>query len=400
MHDFNRAKPSIRRRLRASLLALLGLALGTAWSAAAHARAFQVACNVVSLNEAMQEASTNAEEDVVWLAPSCLYPLTGILIAYPDSGLPLTIEGAGATISGQNQRTAFLVNPGATLYLNNLTVTQGKAGPTASGDGGAIYNAGSLTLTRSTVSNSQALTGGGIFNAGGTARLTLIQSSVTGNTAGAHGGGIRNLDGRLTLIDSTVSGNATASVNGLGGGIHNDDSSAVARAIATLSNCTISGNSAQFGAGLLNGNGQMTVSHCTIADNTTIGGGNGGAVFHVNSTGTARLKLGNSILANTQGGGLDCARNPSLPTNVITTTGDNLVEDASCLLAGAWNGDPKLGSLTGSPAYRPLLAGSPVIDLAAQTANCSGVDQRGAQRPQDGNADGAARCDLGAYEAP
>ena len=50
MHDSNRAKPSIRRRLRAPLLALLGLALGTAWSAAAHARAFQVACNVVSLN--------------------------------------------------------------------------------------------------------------------------------------------------------------------------------------------------------------------------------------------------------------------------------------------------------------------------------------------------------------
>jgi hypothetical protein len=381
------------------MLALLGLALGTAWSAAAHARAFQVACNVVALNEALQEASTNSEEDVVSLAPSCLYALTGILIAYPDNGFPLTIEGAGSTISGQSQRTAFLVNTGATLYLNDLTVTQGKAGPTASGDGGAIYNAGSLTLTRSTVSNSQALTGGGIFNANGNASLTLIQSSVTGNAAGAHGGGIRNLDGRLTLIDSTVSGNSTGP-NGIGGGIYNDDSAVFARASATLSNCTISGNSAQFGAGVFNANGKVTVSHCTLADNTTVGGGTGGAVFHTNDTGNARLKLGNSILANTQGGGLDCARNPSVATNVITTTGDNLIEDASCLLPGAWSGDPKLGSLTGSPGYRPLLPGSPVIDLAAQSANCAGVDPRGALRPQDGNADGTARCDLGAYEAP
>jgi hypothetical protein len=379
--------------------ALVAVAIGMTWSAAAHARAFEVACNVSALYEAMNEASANGEEDVLWLAQSCLYPLTGILLAYADSGFPLTIEGNGSTISGQNQRTALLVNPGATLYLTELTVTQGRAGPTASGDGGAIYNAGSLTLTRSTVSNSVARSGGGIFNVAD-ASLTLIQSTIAGNTASENGGGIRNQDGRLTLIQSTVSGNAANGQSGMGGGVYNEDSSVMpARATATLSNSTISGNASRFGAGFFNDEGKATVSNCTLADNTTVGGGNGGGIYQRNYSGNARLRLGNSILANTQGGGYECVRDPSLPSNTITPSGDNLIEDGSCQIAGGWSGDPKLGDLTGSPAYRPLLAGSPVIDLA-QNTNCSGVDQRGATRPKDGNADGSFLCDLGAYEAP
>jgi hypothetical protein len=399
VQDSHRASRSILGRHPAALRALVALAIGVIGSAEAHARAFQVACDVSALYQAMNEASANGEEDVLWLARSCVYPLTGILIAYPDAGFPLTIHGNGSTISGQNQRTAFLVNPGATLSLHDLTVTQGRAGPTASGDGGAIYNAGSLTLTRSTVSNSLARTGGGIFNAAG-ASSTLIQSTVAGNTAGENGGGIRNQDGRLTLIQSTVSGNAANGQNGMGGGVYNDDSSTIpGRATATFSNCTISGNASRFGAGLMNDEGRATVGNCTIADNTTVGGGNGGGIYHRNYSGNARLRLGLSILANTQGGGYECVRDPSVPGNAITPTGDNLVEDASCQIANAWSGDPKLGDLTDSPAYRPLLAGSPVIDLG-QNTNCAGVDQRGSARPKDGNADGSILCDLGAYEAP
>ncbi|RIL07479.1 MAG: hypothetical protein DCC71_02860 [Proteobacteria bacterium] len=399
MRDAHREGRSTLLRRPAPLLALVAFAIGTTWSAAVHARAFQVACDVSALYEAMNEASANGEEDVLWLARSCQYPLTGILIAYPDGGFALTVQGNGSTISGQNQRTAFLVNPGATLFLNDVTVTQGRAGPTASGDGGAIYNAGSLTLTRSTVSDSVARSGGGIFNVAG-ASLTLIESTVAGNTAGENGGGIRNQDGRLTLIQSTVSGNAANGQNGMGGGVYNEDTSGMpARATATLSNCTISGNASRFGAGLMNDEGKATVSNCTLADNTTVGGGNGGGIYHRNYSGNARLRLGLSILANTQGGGLECARDPSVPSNAITPTGDNLVEDASCQIANSWSGDPKLGELTGSPAYRPLLAGSPVIDLG-QNTNCAGVDQRGAARPKDGNADGSLLCDLGAFEAP
>jgi hypothetical protein len=389
------------RLLLTTLLVGVALAILTAWASVAHAKTFNVPCDVAALNDAMAAASFNDEEDVLWLAPSCVYPLTGILIAYPDGGFPLTINGSGATLSGKNERTAILVNQGATLYLENVTVTEGSAGVPATGDGGAIYNAGTLTLTHSTVSQSRAVTGGGILNEEN-ASLTLIESTVSGNTASQDGGGILNRKGRLTLIGSTVSGNSALGSSGVGAGIYNRSSFSGARAIANLTNSTISGNSSRFGAGIYNGEGVVTVSHCTISDNTMLGGGNGGGLYNQNYSGLGSLKLGNSIVANSiaeVGGGYDCVRDPFLPENPITPFGGNLIGDGSCEVVGAFAADPKLGPLTGSPAYHPLLPDSPAIDLA-QNPNCPGFDQRGAPRPKDGNGDSLVICDLGAFEAP
>ena len=397
MCDF-RLESRDRRQPRAR--ALVALALVALAPAMAQARAFQVGCNEAELRQAMDAAGFNDEEDVLWLAPDCVYPLKGILVAYPDGGAPITIEGGGARVSGQGQRTILLVSPGAQVYVNDLTFTEGRAGPTASGDGGAIYTAGALTLTRSTVSLSVAYTGGGIYNAQN-ASLTLVQSTVNANTATTNGGGIRNLEGRLTVIDSTLTGNFAGGSDGLGGAIYNDDpSSSPARAVATLANCTISGNASRFGAGIFNDQGRVTVSHCTIAHNTAIGGGSGAGIYHRNYSGTGLFRIGHSIVSDSSGGTVECLRDPSNPSNLITPTGDNLIEDGSCQMPGVWSGDPKLGPLTGKPAHHPLLAGSPVVDLPTQTANCTGTDQRGALRPKDGNGDGLARCDLGAYEAP
>jgi hypothetical protein len=43
------------------------------------------------------------------------------------------------------------------------------------------------------------------------------------------------------------------------------------------------------------------------------------------------------------------------------------------------------------------LSGSPVVDAGTNT-DCAGQDQLGVPRPQDGDLDGDAVCDIGAIE--
>jgi hypothetical protein len=98
----------------------------------------------------------------------------------------------------------------------------------------------------STVSGNSAGTvdkvrdGGGIYN--GSGALTLTNSTVSGNSAERDGGGIYNF-GTVTLTNSTVSENTSG---GYSGGIYN-------RGTATLTNTTVSGNRGRWGGSIYNG---------------------------------------------------------------------------------------------------------------------------------------------------
>jgi hypothetical protein len=123
-------------------------------------------------------------------------------------------------------------------------------------------------------------TEGGILN-GGT--LTVSNSTVSGNSAG-YGGGISN-GGTLTLDNSTIGDNSAhgggGDYFGYGGGILNNGT-------LTAINSTVTGNSAHDGGGIYNLYGIfITLTNCTISGN------DGGGIYQYSGT----LTLDNSTVS-------------------------------------------------------------------------------------------------------
>jgi parallel beta-helix repeat protein len=98
------------------------------------------------------------------------------------------------------------------------------------------------------------------------ADVSMSGMAITGGMS-SFGGGVQN-NGTATLTDCTVSGNTAT---GNGGGIGN-----FSNATATLTDCTVTGNSAPFGGGGIdNSGGTVTLTNCILSGNTTTGSGGG-----------------------------------------------------------------------------------------------------------------------------
>ena len=99
--------------------------------------------------------------------------------------------------------------------------------------------------------------------------LTLTNSTVSGNSAPFDGGGIWNF-GTLTLTNSTVSGNSATDpfIGGFGGGIHSQGT-------LTLSNSTVSGNGAGLHGGGIYNIFILTLTNSTVSGNTANDRGGG-----------------------------------------------------------------------------------------------------------------------------
>jgi CSLREA domain-containing protein len=368
-----------------------------------------------SLREAIMAANTDSAvdscapgsgDDTVFL-PSGTYSISiaggnedGSASGDLDVTADVTIAGEGASasiIDGGGLDRVFDIDPAATgarVAISGVTIQNGLAAPSGLGSrGGGILNRGTLSVDRSMIRSNTGSTldvaGAGIYNIGA---LTLTDSTVAGNgrtSQGVSGGGLGNADGAtMTIRRSTLVGNSTGS---FGGGIDS-------RGVLTIENSTISGNLGFYGGGISNNiGGRTTVINCTITANR--------AAFGGGILNNSQVSVKNSIVAlNTAAGsGGDCLGG-------ITSAGHNLDSDGTCGLAvpGDVSGtDPHLGPLAdngGLTATHALTATSPAVD-AGNPTGCSdqnGVpltsDQRGVARPLDGNGDGAALCDIGAFE--
>ena len=374
----------------------------------------------------------------------------------------ITISGPGSNSltvrpsSGSFFRV-FDVMPSHSITIQGITISFGYAG---SAQGGGIYLDEHVTATIADcvlTNNYTGDIGGAIFIDGysGGAMLTVLNSTIMGNTAGTmdnggSGAGIYSSADALTIIDSTISNN-TAWIGGIdlsggnGGGINNENgtlnisNTTISSNLAgvsgggisgygtmTITNSTISGNVAGFtqpgeagvGGGIWN-SGALTITNCTISDNdahgsTFKGGGVGGGIYSANGS----ADIGNSTLSGNRaevhggsiyGGTFDIGNsilNGGSPENIydatVTSHGYNVCsDDGGGLLNGPGdqiNTDPLLGPLqdNGGPTFtHELLTGSPAIDAGDPNFTPPPYyDQRGPDfwRVRNG------RIDVGSFE--
>ncbi len=425
-------------------LAVAMLALGLAQSPSVLAVTFQVTSTLdavditpngicaasggaCTLRAAIQEANATAAADTILLpAGNYVFSIPGAAEDGSASGdldiiQSLTIVAAGSAstlVDAAGLDRVFHVFPGATVEIDDLTITGGAVAD----DGGGIFNAGTLTVDRVVIEDNVAGGssgfggGGGVINAG---TMTLRNSTISNNATAQNAGGVGNL-GTMTIDGCTVSGNhaavAVIAIGG-GGGIGNADLNG-GPAILTITNSTVSGNtSAIDGGGLINVSlysqattvalNNVTIT-ANLADSDSSGDGEGGGISNGASGGTfipGVLNVQNSIIAgNGDGGGQvpDCAGS-------VSSNGYNVVQStAGCTIGGITTGNvtgaaPTLGPLAanggqtkthlplgGSPA---LNAGSPATPGGSGNA-CRAADQRGVGRPLGA----IARCDVGAVE--
>lgn len=322
-----------------------------------------------TLREAIVWSERNGTDDTIQLAAGRYtldLPIAGsenanttdpVLAGDLDITKNLTIEGKGpgqTIIDAQGIDRVFDIALGATLTLRGVTITGGSAQSTnvaGHEHGGGIHNHGNLVMEESSLVGNQVLRspgsmpwgGGGLTNAGwaGLWNVSILDNAVLdwfGNQG--HGGGIENLGSSLHLIHTTVAYNSAT----YGGGI-------AQRSAAT---------------------GSVKVRGTIVKWNTP------GDCF--GSSGM--LSLGNNLF-----GSCVIPRAAVLPTGAgPDLTGDPLF-------------GPPLVATGGTRYLFPLQAGSPAVDTG-NNAVCPAVDELGTSRPLDGDGNGTAICDIGAFERP
>ena len=150
--------------------------------------------------------------------------------------------------------------------------------------------------------------GGGMFN---WTSPTITNCTFSKNSADYGGGMYNYYGGSPTFTNCTFSGNS-ANTDGSGGGMFNWASN------PTITNCTFSGNSANTGGGMYNGDSSPTITNCKFIANSAPSGeypGCGGGMEDVNNSPIVTNCTFNGNSANYGGGMFNYSNSIPILTN-------------------------------------------------------------------------------------
>jgi parallel beta-helix repeat protein len=282
------------------------------------------------------------------------------------------------------------------------------------------------TISGITITNGyHSRNGGGVYCSIFAAQAVLTNCIVTGNVAGSAGGGmIRGIANNCMFINNSTLNSGGGKFRGVANNCmffgNSAASSGGGMSYGMASNSKFEGNIAKYGGGL----GANSIAHnCTSSGNWA--NRHGGGIFQ--SVAQNCTISGNSAAIN--GGGMysSTAYNCTISGNSAATKGGGMYRGTACnsIIWHNWAGESAMdlyrvvstnscapdvqhgfeGNITNAPVfidpengdYR-LLATSPCIDAGSNDLVTTATDLDGNDRIIDGDLDGTATVDMGAYE--